>query len=104
MPPLWEAGLRIGGPDAEYKAAAEFLCAVRDDKTADTSIDDKVLLLDLSCGTGFVGKRFAEASNACVDHVFALDYSPQMLGELKQSLQRSSSERSVATNIYHYPR
>jgi SAM-dependent methyltransferase len=81
LPPLWEAGLRIGGPDAEYRAAADFLLPTGTDSPSSA-------LLDLSCGTGFVGQRFALAQQ--YDHVFSLDYSPQMLTELIHSLQRQS--------------
>ena len=81
LPPLWEAGLRIGGPEAEYQAAADFLLSKESPSGTNT-------LLDLSCGTGFVGQRFALAQQ--YKHVFSLDYSPQMLTELVQSLQRQS--------------
>jgi len=88
LPPLWNAGLRIGGPQAEYEAAADFLLADKDNS-------DGRVLLDLSCGTGFVGQRFA--TNQDFRHVFALDYSPQMLTELVNSLQRQQS--TTPTNI-----
>jgi 2-polyprenyl-3-methyl-5-hydroxy-6-metoxy-1,4-benzoquinol methylase len=66
LPPLWELGLRIGGPDAEYMAAAPHLGSGQ-------------ACLDLSCGTGFVGRRVA--ASGTFQNVFGLDYSPQMLQE-----------------------
>ena len=91
LPPLWEAGLRIGGPEAEYQAAAKFL------KDEDYDKSGSGVLLDLSCGTGFVGLRFAKAQQ--YKHVFSLDYSFQMLTELVQSLQRRSSSPALPLSI-----
>lgn len=83
LPPLWSAGLRIGGPDEEYNSAASFL--VQDS-------DKNLALLDMSCGTGFVGRRFA-SSGSC-EQVFALDYSEQMLNECVASIQREKETES----------
>ncbi|CAB9527681.1 Uncharacterized methyltransferase At2g41040, chloroplastic [Seminavis robusta] len=90
LPPLWEAGLRIGGPDAEYRAAEAFFRQQLDDESGSKNYDSSPrVLLDLSCGTGFVGLRFAlKQKQSLFDHVFALDYSPQMLQELVSSVQR----------------
>ena len=86
LPPLWEMGLRIGGPDAEYKSAASHLLGDDDDDTAPV----EKIALDLSCGTGFVGRRLAASKE--FRHVFALDYSPQMLTECIRSIQRENEE------------
>lgn len=77
LPPLWSAGLRIGGPDEEYKSAASFLIG-----------NGNSIALDMSCGTGFVGRRFA--SSGLFEQVFALDYSEQMLNECVASIQREN--------------
>ena len=104
LPPLWEAGLRIGGPDAEYRAAADFL--VTSDLQKKPS--PPRVLLDLSCGTGFVGQRFAwnagrrdndGSTSGSYDHIFALDYSTQMLGELVNSLQRQRQQSTPSLPI-----
>ena len=79
-------GLRIGGPEAEYQAAAPFLGA---SGSKDGEQTDR-FALDLSCGTGFVGFRMA-ASNK-FRHVFALDYSPQMLNECVNSIRRAQHQ------------
>ena len=75
LPPLWEAGLRNGGPDQEYQNAAAFLQG-----------DGGTVAVDLSCGTGFVGIRMAKSGD--YRHVFALDYSRQMLNECVSSVRR----------------
>jgi len=75
LPPLWASGLRIGGPDAEYESAARHLVG-----------NGEGLALDLSCGTGFVGRRIASSKK--FRHVFALDYSQEMLGECLRSIER----------------
>eukprot|EP00547_Thalassionema_nitzschioides_P017955 CAMPEP_0194250244 /NCGR_PEP_ID=MMETSP0158-20130606/22512_1 /TAXON_ID=33649 /ORGANISM="Thalassionema nitzschioides, Strain L26-B" /LENGTH=259 /DNA_ID=CAMNT_0038986979 /DNA_START=1 /DNA_END=778 /DNA_ORIENTATION=- len=77
LPPLWEMGLRIGGPDAEYTAAVEYL-------------GTGAVALDLSCGTGFVGKRMA--LSGMYQHVFALDYSMEMLNECVASINRENNK------------
>lgn len=77
LPPLWSAGLRIGGPDEEYKSAASFLIG-----------NGNSIALDMSCGTGFVGRRFA--SSGLFEQVFALDYSEQMLNECVLSIKREN--------------
>jgi len=77
LPPIWEMGLRIGGPDVEYESAAPHL------GTGEVA-------LDLSCGTGFVARRMA--SSGAFQHVFALDYSPQMLSECITSMNRNKGE------------
>ena len=77
LPPLWEAGLRNGGPDQEYQNAAAFLQG-----------DGQTVALDLSCGTGFVGYRMAKSGD--FRHVFALDYSRQMLNECVATVKRET--------------
>lgn len=98
LPPLWEAGLRIGGPDAEYRAAADFLIIDSSAKPSSPRV-----LLDLSCGTGFVGQRFAmnakKGEQTNYDHVFALDYSLQMLRELVNSIQRQPTQINKPLSI-----
>mmetsp|Transcript_56275 Transcript_56275/g.168494 ORF Transcript_56275/g.168494 Transcript_56275/m.168494 type:complete len:323 (-) Transcript_56275:226-1194(-) len=89
LPPLWEAGLRIGGPDAEYSAAAQFL----DGTKRGREDGGGTAILDLSCGTGFVASRFA--SSGMYDRVFALDYSDKMLGELVASVERDEGAEGV---------
>ena len=81
LPPLWEMGLRIGGPDAEYHSAASFLGG-----------DGTGVALDLCCGTGFVAVRMAASLD--FRHVFALDYSPQMLKECMASVVRTRRRRN----------
>lgn len=83
LPPLWEAGLRIGGPEAEYKAATSFLKPQSDQR-----------VLDLSCGTGFVGTRLAKD----YQHVFLLDYSQEMLQECLSSHPELFSDKP-STNL-----
>lgn len=78
LPPLWEAGLRNGGPDQEYENAAAFLRR-----------DGQTVALDLSCGTGFVGYRMAKSGD--FRHVFALDYSRQMLNECVATVKRENA-------------
>ena len=90
LPPLWSAGLRIGGPDAEYQEAARFLR--RPSKEASTT----EVALDLSCGTGFVGVRMAASQQW--DHVFCLDYSPQMLQECASTI-RNQYDASLPLSI-----
>ena len=77
LPPLWEAGLRNGGPDQEYQNAAAYLQG-----------DGQTVALDLSCGTGFVGYRMAKSGD--FRHVFALDYSRQMLNECVATVSREN--------------
>lgn len=111
LPPLWEAGLRIGGPEAEYRAAANFLDSTDHKKSTNIrNAASQRVLLDLSCGTGFVGQRFAvnssdkSSSSGGYDYVFALDYSPQRLGKLVSSIQRQqSASTSISSNIFPFP-
>lgn len=93
LPPLWSAGLRVGGPDAEYQNAASFL--LRDRNMAEKN--KEVVALDLSCGTGFVGIRMAESGK--FDHVFALDYSRRMLDEAVAAVKRSGGGQSLPLSI-----
>lgn len=86
LPPLWAAGLRIGGPDEEYQNAASYLLE-EDAQAGGTGI-----ALDLSCGTGFVGIRMAKSGR--FRHVFALDYSRQMLNEAVATVKRESGSAS----------
>ena len=51
----------------------------------------KATTVDLSCGTGFVGRRMA-SSGGNFEHVFALDYSNQMLYECVASVTRDIEE------------
>jgi ubiquinone/menaquinone biosynthesis C-methylase UbiE len=64
-----------------------------------------LVVLDLSCGTGFVAMRMAQqaqeqqqngkrgiSAQQPVRHVFALDYSKEMLSELVTSVQKKSVE------------
>lgn len=82
LPPLWSAGLRIGGPEEEYSSAVSYL-----EGDSDTDV-----VLDLSCGTGFVGRRMATSGN--FEQVFALDYSTQMLSECVASIKRENESNA----------
>jgi len=88
LPPLWSAGLRIGGPDAEYESAADFLYKNNNEneKSAESTKSGLGIGLDLSCGTGFVAIRMAQSN--MFQHVIGLDYSPQMLQEGIATIQR----------------
>lgn len=79
LPPLWNAGLRVGGPQEEYNLASSFLKG-----------DGSGVALDLSCGTGFVGRRMASSHK--FKHVFMLDYSKQMLGECQSTILRQGEQ------------
>lgn len=85
LPPLWAAGLRVGGPDAEYRAAAAYLNG------------GGGVALDLSCGTGFVGIRMAKSGR--YEHVFALDYSRQMLNECREAVKREHEPQDLPLSI-----
>ena len=90
LPPLWEVtGLRLGGPEAEYRAAAQYLETANANDNA--SHKDGRIGLDLSCGTGFVGIRMA--ASGYFDHVFALDYSEQMLRECVNTVRREAPKQ-----------
>jgi len=69
---VWQAGLRLGGPNAEYRAAMEFLVAKKN-KYAQKSNSNKnnhlgrIIIvitgghLNLSCGTGPFAKAIRNA-------------------------------------------
>ena len=84
LPPLWEAGLRLGGPETEYLEAAKYLKQGK-------------MVLDLSCGTGFVGRRLAQ--NKDFEKVFCLDYSEEMLGECLRSVEREKAGNNNFDNL-----
>lgn len=83
LPPLWSAGLRIGGVEQEYLEAASFIGG-----------SGQGVLADVSCGTGFVAKRFA--SSGKFRAVVALDYSREMLEEMRASLPAPQSANAPA--------
>ena len=77
LPPLWSAGLRVGGPEEEYAFSSSFL-------------NGEGIAPDLSCGSGFVGRRMAASKK--YKHVFLLDYSLQMLDECQSTITRQDEE------------
>lgn len=84
LPPVWAAGLRVGGMDAEYAEAAKFLQG-----------DGSGVIADVSCGTGFIARRLAASGS--FRRVVALDYSREMLTELVASTRRDrGAPRSLA--------
>jgi len=101
LPPLWEAGLRVGGPDAEYESAARHLDGrVNNGSNGSNGDGDgggtrgSRCALDLSCGTGFVGRRMAASGK--FDRVFALDRSSEMLGECLRAMAREDGGTAIA--------
>lgn len=109
LPPIWNLGLRLGGPDTEYQNAAKYLLFQQQDRNdinnnksdREEAGEAPKLILDLCCGTGFVALRMASQSKRIVGHVFALDYSTQMLEECVASVKRgyfSSSLTAAAAN------
>ena len=93
LPPLWSAGLRIGGPDEEYQNAASWLL---DNGEGDGTCTGAVAL-DLSCGTGFVAIRMAKSGK--FRHVFALDYSRQMLNEAVATVKREAKSDNRGVHL-----
>lgn len=83
----------MGGPETEYKAAAAFFQSdycPEEEATKQKNGKEDLLALDLSCGTGFVGRRMA--ASEYFGHVFCLDYSTLMLNECISTIQREREQ------------
>ena len=73
LPPIWALGLRnMGGIEQEVQEVKDFFDSQPD------------IVLDLSCGTGFMARQLALSGH--YQQIIALDYSQEMLTVLQQQM------------------
>ena len=68
------------GIDAEFKEASSFFLPDSDD--GGKSSGKQTILVDLSCGSGFMSRRFVKSGK--YGHVISADLSPNMLAETRR--------------------